>query len=164
MGVLRWLLVALALLQPATGLRVFVGSSRPSAARACAARMALPKIEDARSLSTEEIEAEIVNAKKARAPAARHLRARPLRARAHDAERPPPTAPPSQELFELRKKVKTRQQVGTAPRPAAPRSARLPRRRSAGAGTRARQVKPHLFTHTKHRIGQLQTLLSQRAA
>jgi ribosomal protein L29 len=26
------------------------------------------------------------------------------------------------------------------------------------------QVKPHLFTHTKHRIGQLQTLLSQRAA
>jgi len=39
------------------------------------------------------------------------------------------------ELFELRKKVKTRQ-----------------------------QVKPHLFTHTKHRIGQLQTLLSQRAA
>ena len=41
----------------------------------------------------------------------------------------------SQELFELRKKVKTRQ-----------------------------QVKPHLFTHTKHRIGQLQTLLSQRAA
>ena len=40
-----------------------------------------------------------------------------------------------QELFELRKKVKTRQ-----------------------------QVKPHLFTHTKHRIGQLQTLLSQPAA
>ena len=41
----------------------------------------------------------------------------------------------AQELFELRKKVKTRQ-----------------------------QVKPHLFTHTKHRIGQLETLLSQRAA
>jgi len=39
------------------------------------------------------------------------------------------------ELFELRKKVKTRQ-----------------------------QVKPHLFKMLKHRIGQLQTLLSQRAA
>lgn len=37
------------------------------------------------------------------------------------------------ELFELRKKVKTRQ-----------------------------EVKPHLFTHTKHRIAQLNTLLSQR--
>ena len=39
-----------------------------------------------------------------------------------------------QELFELRKKVKTRQ-----------------------------QVKPHLFTHTKHRVAQLQTLLSERS-
>merc|ERR1711924_258322 len=39
------------------------------------------------------------------------------------------------ELFELRKQVKTRQ-----------------------------PVKPHVFTHTKRRIGQLQTLLSQRAA
>ena len=47
----------------------------------------------------------------------------------------PSASRPAQELFELRKKVKTRQ-----------------------------QVKPHLFTHTKHRIGQLQTLLSQRAA
>ena len=26
------------------------------------------------------------------------------------------------------------------------------------------QVKPHLFTHTKHRIAQLETLLSQREA
>uniref|UniRef100_A0A7S0IYR4 Large ribosomal subunit protein uL29c n=1 Tax=Calcidiscus leptoporus TaxID=127549 RepID=A0A7S0IYR4_9EUKA len=39
------------------------------------------------------------------------------------------------ELFELRKGIKTRQ-----------------------------QVKPHLFTHTKHRIAQLNTLLSQREA
>uniref|UniRef100_A0A7S0LCD3 Ribosomal protein L29 n=1 Tax=Coccolithus braarudii TaxID=221442 RepID=A0A7S0LCD3_9EUKA len=39
------------------------------------------------------------------------------------------------ELFELRKGVKTRQ-----------------------------QVKPHLFVHTKHRIAQLNTLLGQRAA
>mmetsp|Transcript_10910 Transcript_10910/g.24863 ORF Transcript_10910/g.24863 Transcript_10910/m.24863 type:complete len:105 (-) Transcript_10910:386-700(-) len=38
------------------------------------------------------------------------------------------------ELFELRKKVKTRQ-----------------------------EVKPHLFTHTKHRIAQLNTLLAQRS-
>merc|ERR1712023_187446 len=37
------------------------------------------------------------------------------------------------ELFELRKKVKTRQ-----------------------------EVKPHLFTHTKHRIAQLQSLLGSR--
>ena len=92
------LLLALALVS-ASGLRVVVGASRSAAARSCV-RMALPKIEDARSLSTEEIEKEIATAKK--------------------------------ELFELRKKVKTRQ-----------------------------QVKPHLFTHTKHRIGQLQTLLSQ---
>ena len=97
------MLLMCALLSTATGLRLFVGSARPAAVRSCAARMALPKIEDARSLSTEEIEAEIETAKK--------------------------------ELFELRKKVKTRQ-----------------------------QVKPHLFTHTKHRIGQLQTLLLQRAA
>jgi ribosomal protein L29 len=26
------------------------------------------------------------------------------------------------------------------------------------------QVKPHIFAHTKHRVAQLQTLLSQRAA
>ena len=39
-----------------------------------------------------------------------------------------------QELFELRKNVKTRQ-----------------------------QVKPHLFTHTKHRIAQLTSLLAKRA-
>ena len=38
------------------------------------------------------------------------------------------------ELFELRKNVKTRQ-----------------------------QVKPHLFTHTKHRIAQLTSLLAKRA-
>merc|ERR1712146_824435 len=38
------------------------------------------------------------------------------------------------ELFELRKKVKTRQ-----------------------------EVKPHLFTHTKHRIAQLQSLLGSAA-
>jgi len=37
------------------------------------------------------------------------------------------------ELFMMRKNVKTRQ-----------------------------QVKPHLFTHTKHRVAQLQTLLTQR--
>lgn len=40
-----------------------------------------------------------------------------------------------QELFELRKQVKTRQ-----------------------------PVKPHLFKHTKRRISQLNTLLAQRAA
>mmetsp|Transcript_4482 Transcript_4482/g.12933 ORF Transcript_4482/g.12933 Transcript_4482/m.12933 type:complete len:112 (-) Transcript_4482:221-556(-) len=39
------------------------------------------------------------------------------------------------ELFMMRKNVKTRQ-----------------------------QVKPHLFTHTKHRVSQLQTLLAQRQA
>ena len=45
--------------------------------------------------------------------------------------RPLPLA--AQELFELRKKVKTRQ-----------------------------DVKSHLFVHTKHRIAQLQSLLTQR--
>merc|ERR1719213_861341 len=100
-GVLRLLLLALALIS-VSGLRLIVGSSRPTAARALA-RMALPKFDDAKSLSTEEIQAELTTAEK--------------------------------ELFELRKKVKTRQ-----------------------------QVKPHLFTHTKHRIAQLQTLLSQRQA
>ena len=102
MQLLRLLLLALGLVAT-SGFQLAVGSSHVAAGRACTARMALPKIEDARSLSTEEIESEISTAKK--------------------------------ELFELRKKVKTRQ-----------------------------QVKPHLFTHTKHRIGQLQTLLSQRAA
>ena len=48
---LRSLLLLVALVST-SGLRVFVGSSRGAAARACAARMALPKIEDARSLST----------------------------------------------------------------------------------------------------------------
>ena len=96
------MMVLMMALVSASGLRVFVGSSRSTAARA-AVSMALPKVEDARSLSTEEIEAEMVTAKK--------------------------------DLFELRKKVKTRQ-----------------------------QVKPHLFTHTKHRIAQLETMLSQRAA
>lgn len=86
----------------ASGLRLVVGSARPAAVRGMA-KMALPSIEDARSLSTEEIQAEMATAKK--------------------------------DLFELRKKVKTRQ-----------------------------QVKPHLFTHTKHRIAQLETLLSQREA
>ena len=58
------MLLMCALLSTATGLRLFVGSARPAAVRSCAARMALPKIEDARSLSTEEIEAEIETAKK----------------------------------------------------------------------------------------------------
>jgi len=75
----------------------------PSASVASEPRMALPSIDDARSLSDEDIQKEITNAKK--------------------------------ELFELRKKVKTRQ-----------------------------EVKPHLFTHTKHRVSQLQTLLAQRQA
>ena len=64
-----------------SGLRVVVGSARPAAVRGMA-RMALPAIEDARSLSTEEIQAEMATAKK--------------------------------DLFELRKKVKTRQQVRVA--------------------------------------------------
>ena len=135
---MKLFLFLFALLATASGLRIFVGTARATTARACAANMALPKIDDARSLSTEEIEAEIATAKKVRD-----------RALFRGAERQKtllyfsPYCPPNfslslsfqQELFELRKKVKTRQ-----------------------------QVKPHLFTHTKHRIGQLQTLLSQRAA
>lgn len=46
-----------------------------------------------------------------------------------------PACPCPQELFMMRKNVKTRQ-----------------------------QVKPHLFMHTKHRVAQLQSLLSQRQA
>lgn len=62
------LLLALAL-AATNGLKVFVTTttSRPASAVRCyTARMALPKIEDARSLSTEEIEAEISTAKKVR--------------------------------------------------------------------------------------------------
>lgn len=66
-GLLRVLLLALALVST-SGLRVVVGSRRGAAARSTV-RMALPKIEDARSLSTEEIEAEIATAKKVRARA-----------------------------------------------------------------------------------------------
>ena len=64
-------------------------------------KMAMPTLQDAKSLSDDDLEQEIVNAKK--------------------------------ELFELRKSLKTRQ-----------------------------QVKPHLFTHTKHRIAQLSYLLDSR--
>ena len=105
LGPFRLLTLALCLVS-ASGLQLVAGANRAAAvtaARAASVSMALPKVEDARSLSTEEIEKEVAAAKK--------------------------------ELFEMRKKVKTRQ-----------------------------QVKPHLFTHTKHRIGQLETLLSQRAA
>ena len=142
-SLLRLMLLALALVS-ASGLRVFVGTSRPGAARV-AVTMALPSIEDARSLSTEEIEAEMVTAQK--------------------------------ELFELRKKVKTRQQVIALASPAirANKHASLRKRpprlllvthtiRSSARVWSILQVKPHLFTHTKHRIAQLQTLLSQRAA
>ena len=66
-GLLHTLLLLLALAST-SGLRLFVGSSRPHAVRACV-HAALPKIEDARSLSTEEIEAEIVTAKKVRSRA-----------------------------------------------------------------------------------------------
>jgi len=97
----RLVLLALALVST-SALRLPVATARV-ASRAAAPQMAMPSLDDARNLSTDEIEKEIATAKK--------------------------------ELFELRKKVKTRQ-----------------------------QVKPHLFTHTKHRIGQLQTLLTQRAA
>lgn len=79
-SLLRCLLLAL-FMASSSGLRLVVGSARPAAVRGMA-KMALPSIEDARSLSTEEIQAEMVTAKK--------------------------------DLFELRKKVKTRQQVGTA--------------------------------------------------
>mmetsp|Transcript_29754 Transcript_29754/g.50845 ORF Transcript_29754/g.50845 Transcript_29754/m.50845 type:complete len:104 (+) Transcript_29754:54-365(+) len=100
--VFRLLLLAIALVQSAA-LRVAVAPAPAALATRASLRMAMPTIEDARTLSDAEIEQEIFNAKK--------------------------------ELFELRKQVKTRQ-----------------------------PVKPHLFTHTKHRIGQLQTLLSQRQA
>ena len=135
---MKLFLFLFALLATASGLRIFVGTARATTARACAANMALPKIDDARSLSTEEIEAEIATAKKVRDRAlSRGGAINPF----FISPRSVLTSSRSlslsfqQELFELRKKVKTRQ-----------------------------QVKPHLFTHTKHRIGQLQTLLSQRAA
>ena len=63
---MKLFLFLFALLATASGLRIFVGTARATTARACAANMALPKIDDARSLSTEEIEAEIATAKKVR--------------------------------------------------------------------------------------------------
>jgi len=102
-SMLRLIVLAIAMVS-ANALRVpVVASTQPALARTSNVQMAMPSVDDARNLSSEEIEQELVTAKK--------------------------------ELFELRKKIKTRQ-----------------------------TVKPHLFTHTKHRIGQLQTLLSQRAA
>lgn len=62
-SLLRLLLLALALVS-SSGLRVFVGSTRSSTVARAATRMALPKVEDARNLSTEEIEQEIVAAQK----------------------------------------------------------------------------------------------------
>jgi ribosomal protein L29 len=130
---LRYVLLAIAFVTT-SGLQVAV-PARPAAARS-AVRMAMPSMEDARSLSTEEIEKEIVSAKKVRAAAAAAAassRPSPAPSR-HVAERgestyfsvpnsPPcrPSAltrrclPTSQELFELRKKVKTRQQVRARP-------------------------------------------------
>merc|ERR1711918_57118 len=87
MSLFRLMLLALALVST-SALRVPAATTRV-ASRPAAAHMAMPNLDDARNLSTDEIEQEIAAAKK--------------------------------ELFELRKKVKTRQ-----------------------------QVKPHLFTHTKH--------------
>ena len=64
MAIFRFLLLALALVST-SALRVPVATTRV-ASRSAAAQMAMPSLEDARSLSTDEIEAEIVAAKKVR--------------------------------------------------------------------------------------------------
>ena len=117
--------------------------------------MAMPTIDDAKNLSDDELNQEIVNAQKVRcdrlagaspprrprfAPGVAHRLggggALPRSSSSPSLRASPPSRPlplAAQELFELRKKVKTRQ-----------------------------DVKSHLFVHTKHRIAQLQSLLTQR--
>lgn len=102
MAVLRALLLLATLMQLTAGLIVPMHAVPQRTVSRPTPQMALPSLEDAKSLSDDEIAKEILTAQK--------------------------------ELFELRKKVKTRQ-----------------------------EVKPHLFTHTKHRIAQLNTLLTQRS-
>ena len=140
-ALLRLLVLALAIVST-SGLRVFVGSARATAVRSGAASMmALPKIEDARALSTEEIEAEIAMAKKVRSRALRRVHRHhisPLAIQSGAACAPPDSTdlplavqpidlrcvpvlwpfPSLQELFELRKKVKTRQTVSQSHRSA----------------------------------------------
>lgn len=75
----RVLLLALALFASTEALRLPAATPQV-ASRAAAAQMALPKLDDARTLSTDEIEAEIAAAKKARAtPSAARLSARQCR-------------------------------------------------------------------------------------
>ena len=64
-SLLRLLMLALAL-GCASSLRIAVAPTRSAAARSAAVRMALPKLDDARSLSADEIEQEIASAKKVR--------------------------------------------------------------------------------------------------
>ena len=154
---MRAVFLLLALVAAASGLQL-AAAPRPAAAvatRRAAPLMAMPTIDDAKNLSDDELNQEIVNAQKvrcdrlagaspprrprfapgvARAPPQRRRRlppAPPPQLRASPHSHPLPLA--AQELFELRKKVKTRQ-----------------------------DVKSHLFVHTKHRIAQLQSLLTQR--
>ena len=155
---MRAVFLLLALVAAASGLQL-AAAPRPAAAvatRRAAPLMAMPTIDDAKNLSDDELNQEIVNAQKVRCDRLagmsppRRPRFAPGVARAppRRRRRPPPqlllpsSAPPrisrplplpAQELFELRKKVKTRQ-----------------------------DVKSHLFVHTKHRIAQLQSLLTQR--
>ena len=155
---MRAVFLLLALVAAASGLQL-AAAPRPAAAvatRRAAPLMAMPTIDDAKNLSDDELNQEIVNAQKVRcdrlagaSPPRRPsfapgvARAPPWRRRCLPRSssspaprlsafsRPLPLA--AQELFELRKKVKTRQ-----------------------------DVKSHLFVHTKHRIAQLQSLLTQR--
>ena len=156
---MRAVFLLLALVAAASGLQL-AAAPRPAAAvatRRAAPLMAMPTIDDAKNLSDDELNQEIVNAQKvrcdrlagaspprrprfapgvARAPPRRRRRlprssSSPPAPRLPAFSRPLPLA--AQELFELRKKVKTRQ-----------------------------DVKSHLFVHTKHRIAQLQSLLTQR--
>ena len=80
-GVFRLLMLALMLVS-ASGLRLVVGSTRATTVSRAAASMAMPKLEDARSLSTEEIQAEIATAKKVRGVPTRPARRRTVRLRA----------------------------------------------------------------------------------
>ena len=66
MSLFRLMLLALALVST-SALRVPAATTRV-ASRAAAAHMAMPNLDDARNLSTDEIEQEIAAAKKVRVP------------------------------------------------------------------------------------------------
>lgn len=205
-SMLRLIVLAIAMVS-ANALRVpVVASAQPALARTSNVQMAMPSVDDARNLSSEEIEQELVTAKKVRRPQQTAAIALPPLSPLLQGYRPAQGTTARRPLclnllsrcaaarrsflscgkrsrqgrrcaasaLSTPRRVLTRRPQPRLPAPYCP-AARLLVPLSTNTpivpslvpilhACQCPQVKPHLFTHTKHRIGQLQTLLSQRAA